>query len=226
MVEFSCSDPDSQGYHSLPDVSIKDAHSLITSRESPTLYFAPFFSTLHIFPVNPSLECNGTASALEFCYKEDDESHFFEERNLFTLLLLQQDSSSFTVTNVIEVRTTPRQEICLNYEFNARTVWYCCDSFQLDAADMFDLPSPNFAYAFTYSPSTRSILEYCPTAPHYKYSYTGVPTVGRVLTTNSDQWKNSSEVGGFLMFNFVIGKPVCNFFCFLAIRVLMMTVLS
>ena len=102
---------------------------------------AASFTEVYIFPLPSSLSCNdGTVSAVQYCYFG---SNFGTEQSIFTLLILQQSGSTYTITNTVLVRSTPSDQICTRVLliFN-----YCCDIITLDMADQFDLPASNFAF--------------------------------------------------------------------------------
>ena len=114
------------------------------------------------------LGCTGTATAVEFCYKIT----IFGFNNappdgylVFTLSMLSQSGSSFTVEYSIPVNSRPNIVKCVwsgNYYWN----YYCCDSVRLHTANQFQLPADNFAFGITTplslwnSPTLQFITKY------------------------------------------------------------------
>lgn len=79
------------------DVRVRDA--------IPSLFYV-----LYIYPVSPRLNCSGTVSAVRFCYF--DNSFFTNEQLIFTLLSMERSGGDFEITKVVNVRSTPRLQIC------------------------------------------------------------------------------------------------------------------
>lgn len=163
-----------------------------------------------IYPVPPVLNCNGTVSALDFCYSERNMSRFNTEAEAFKLLILNMNGTSFTVTNIIEVHSTARAGTCSIHRFTSITIQYCCDRFSLDPEDWFDVPSPNFAIGITtYPDTTRNLLAYISSrftnlvAQSFEHVIEGeIPPVGSTIT------QEMSSNKALRMFSFVLGKCI------------------
>ena len=96
----------------------------------------------YIYPVpSTQVNCSGTVLAVEYCYKSSSRQ-LGTEQPAFTLLTLEQNGLNFTVTDRIEVRTTPRPQICTQ----VGQVTFCCDTTSLNMSDQFPLPAPSFAF--------------------------------------------------------------------------------
>ena len=96
------------------------------------------------------LGCTGTATAVEFCYKITN----VEINNappdgylVFTLSMLSQNGSSFSVEYSIPVNSRPDRVKCMGNKHWNR--YFCCDSVRLLTANQFQLPAENFAFGIT-----------------------------------------------------------------------------
>lgn len=65
------------------------------------------------------------------------------EMLIFRLLILEQQTSRFTVTDTVDVYSTLTTQKCRRRRFERNSVWFCCDSSRLD---QFRLPGQNFAF--------------------------------------------------------------------------------
>ena len=125
-----------------------------------------FLDRSYVYSIPSSgLGCTGTATAVEFCYKITK----FGINNaptdgylVFTLSMLSQNGSSFTVEDSIPVKSIPSRVKCMGFRNN----YYCCDSVRLHTANQFQLPAKNFAFGITtplpwWSPNLqRFVTEY------------------------------------------------------------------
>lgn len=201
---WSCSAADpSTNLYSLPDLPVMDHQAIVNE---PTRFSISKDSSLVIYPVPPVLNCNGTISALDFCYRERNVSSFNTEAHVFTLLILNKDSSSFTVTNRIAVRSTASNNSCAIHQFSQVEVQYCCDRFSLDTQDWFDLPGPNFAFGII-TETTRALVVYETRsftnliAQAFQHDIEGdILAVGNTITLTEQ------DMSALRMFNFVLGK--------------------
>lgn len=102
-------------------------------------------NNLYIYPLPLALSCNGTVSAMRYCYNDNELG---ADRLIFTLLILEQNGLNFTVRDVSSVHSTPTSQICTRF-FSQ----YCCDVFTLNAVDHFSLPAADFAFGIATSDS-------------------------------------------------------------------------
>ena len=129
----------------------------------------------YIYPVpSTQVNCSGTVSAVEYCYRGSD-GQLGNELLAFTLLTLEQNGLNFRVTGRIDIRTTPHS--CTRSP-------YCCDTTSLNMAGHFILPAPNFAFGIAIPHSSVILLEYNSSlqAAHYQTSQTvmGTFSVGKM----------------------------------------------
>ena len=110
-----------------------------------------------VFPLPTTLNCSGTVSAIEYCYNGNVDSLIYGMRYLviFTLITLEQENLTFTITDVIPVHAMPTPSLCSDRNFSSTTVRYCCDSLQLNTTHQFNLPALNFAFGMIRSTSRR-----------------------------------------------------------------------
>jgi hypothetical protein len=172
--------------YSLPDLDIlSDQQDVFNSRFS---LVSTFSNELLIFPLPPTLNCNGTVTAVRHCYNSLG-IELGSEKLVFTLLTLEQNNGqNFTIRNMINVTSTPTADICIMADmFNLQH--YCCDNLQLDTADMFDLPTSNFAFGILQSGS-GDLLTYFGTnsfqyaVEHYRPGSVDI-TVGSTISVGS-----------------------------------------
>ncbi len=128
------------------------------------------FGVTYIYPI-PSAEvkCSGTVSALEYCYTRTSDS---STQLVFTLLILMQNNHEFTITDKIDVRSTPGSSICT---FNH------CDIAVLNMSNQFPLPRSNFTFGLFLPVSGLKLLAYDPGSfPQFQASQYQANFVGRL----------------------------------------------
>ena len=171
----------------LPDLGIRN-HDDVANNAANLL---PSDTTVvYIFPLPSTLNCNGTVSAMQYCYI--DWLNLGTEQLIFTLLILEQNGLTFTINDVAMVTSMQRRRICtrrfdIENFFQSGTYEYCCDTLLLDM-HQFALPVQNFAFGII----PVSILGYHPSitannrflVEHYRFSTSviGTPAVGNMFT--------------------------------------------
>ena len=164
--EFRCSalDPATDSYH-FPNLPLNDL--TIAGDDFRNRRIDSSSGVTYIYPVSSSqVNCSGTVTGLSYCYAGGQMG---TEQLAFTFSTLEQTGNNiFRVTDRIEVRATPRNEIC--------TRQFCCDMMPLDMTDYFILPAaPNFAFGITISQSSPSSINVLglrdmPLVPQYQTS--------------------------------------------------------
>ena len=129
------------------------------------------------------VNCSGTVSAVEYCYR-GSTGQLGTELLAFTLLTLEQNGLDFTITDRIEVRTTPRSQICTGDRLLFPSNQYCCDTTSLNMADHFILSASNFAFGITIPTSSVSLLGYQSLfqVAHYQAV---IPSVGSTFSVSN-----------------------------------------
>ena len=159
---------------------------------SALLYIPSSAGVTYIYPVpSTQVNCSGTVSAVEYCYRGSD-GQLGTELLAFTLLTLEQNGLNFRITDRIEIQTTPRSQICTGSLFS---IQYCCDAISLNMADHFPLPAPNFAFGIAIPTSNVSLLGFRSSlqvahyqVAHYQVAQTVIPSVGSTFSVgNQDQ---------------------------------------
>ena len=117
----------------------------------------------HIYPIPPTLNCNGIVTAIEFCYAVQD-SQLNTDVIIFTFLTLQQNGLNFTVTDMLNVPSTPTSEMCTRVPIGPVTLNYCCDTLSLDLTSLAQFPLPMEQFAFGIVP-TFQLLRYNTNSP-------------------------------------------------------------
>jgi hypothetical protein len=221
QYHWSCSTVNpSTNLTSLPDLPVKDHATLISQR--PSNFIVPVASDLTIYPLPDNLDCGGTVLAVDFCHSENDVNLFDIEAQVFTLLILSRNGSSFTVNNTFAINSISSPDTCGTYEYMYPypdiTIQYCCDRFWLDSQDWFTLPASNFAFGVTTYPSTsRNLLAYSrrefPSLVADQYTFNineeeEIPTTGsNFMLSNEDTLSKRS----LRMMNFVFGKSILSY---------------
>ncbi len=129
------------------------------------------YGVTYIYPI-PSAEvnCSGIVSALEYCYTRTSDS---STQLVFTLLILMQNNHEFTITDKIDVRSTPGSSICTSSR--------CCDTAVLDMSKQFPLPRSNFAFGLSLPVSGLQLLAFNPGSfPQFQASQYLANFVGRL----------------------------------------------
>ena len=143
QYEWSCSPLSINNSYTLPDLDFKTVENIdnvvgVTN------------DVTDVFPIPPTLNCSGTVSAIDYCYIGREDSLIYGMRYLiFTLVTLEQENLTFTITDVIPVHSTPTAQKCIMQTNDL----YCCDSLQLNTTHQFNLPVPNFAFGMIRSTS-------------------------------------------------------------------------
>jgi hypothetical protein len=200
LYQWSCSNLDSNNHYSLPDLEILDDDQDVADirlRLLPTSR-----NQLNIFPL-PTLNCNGTVSAVRYCYSG---GRLGREKLVFTLLTLEQSGQNFTIRNIIDVSNTPTVDICTEGRVAILSFQYCCDTFQLDTTSRFNLPAPNFAFGTIARSGTggfgnlltfgTSFSQY--TVEHYRPSSMDV-TVGNTISVGNLETDRRLRLFKFIM---------------------------
>ena len=104
---------------------------------------------MYIYPLPASLNCSGEVSGVEYCYFNTERER---DPLVFTLLTLEQNGRNFIITDMIDIWSTPDQEMC--------TGQFCCDSTILNPEDKFRIPAPNFSFAIVPADGDASLLGY------------------------------------------------------------------
>ena len=160
-------------------------------------------SNIYVYPIPSTLNCNGTVTALRYCYN----ANIFQlgtEQLVFTLLTLEESGPSFTISDVISVRSTPTLQICTGILF----IITCCDLWTLDVVKQFPLPTMDFAFGVAASDSV-TLLSFSSFSQYRVEQYIqgtetlGSLAVGSTITVNSDSMTTSSTLR---LFQFVISK--------------------
>ena len=112
----------------------------------------PSLFDLYIYSIPQSLNCSGIVSALRYCYRENQLG---TEQLIFTLLTLNQSGLSFTINDMISVRSTPTEQICSGTLILGE---YCCDTFTLGRR--FPLPTTDLAFGVITSNSDSTLLTF------------------------------------------------------------------
>ena len=99
--------------------------------------------TGHIYPIPSTLNCNGIVTAIQYCYGVLDEK-LDTDVFIFTFLTLEQNGLNFTVTDMLDVPSTPTSEMCTRMPGLASINFnYCCDTL---STSQFPLPVEQFAF--------------------------------------------------------------------------------
>ena len=153
---------------------------------------------VYIFPLPSSLNCGGTVTTIQYCY-DGSSLQLGTEQPIFTLLILQQSGSTYTVNNTVLVRSTPTTQICTSRFVLTvfRTVNHCCDTLTLDMTDQFSLPASNFAFGTV---SINGLFAYDATftsqdVDHYRFNPADVSTtIGSTISFSTSNLMNDRTV--------------------------------
>lgn len=139
LYQWSCSSLDvAKNRYYLPDLELTDGNiasnlSRYYATSDPALVF--------MFPL-PPVNCSGTVSAIRYILIELRNLEM--EQFVFTLLYLEQNGLNFTITDVINVFSTPNEQIC-----TLSDILVCCDNLSLNVMHQFFFPLSNFAFGIT-----------------------------------------------------------------------------
>ena len=171
------------------------------------------FSTgVDIFSIPSTLNCTGTVSAINHCYVGTrNDVAYGTDYLVFTLLILKQTGLNFTLTDIIDVRSTPMDQKCMDATLLRGTLRFCCDSMPLGALDQFTLPSQNFAFGTVpvLSPVvqlkyyTKFFPEFQVEKHTFPTSELGVLAIGETFTLNNTNRKTDAALR---LLQFVISK--------------------
>ena len=207
QYQWSCSpQPDAIGdrYH-LPDLEYGDDEDVVKILRNLTLIES---GTSYIYPIPSTLNCSGTVTAVEYCYRAVN-SQLGREQLVFTLLTLQQSGLEFTITDVIPISSTPTSDICtltstyLESLFSPPQYIICCDTLSLNMMDRFLLSAENFAFGVI----AVNLLTYCVgiypqfLVDHFRYTqaeFSG-PVIGDSITLTESN-RGSDRALGLLQF--------------------------
>ena len=104
----------------------------------------------YVYPIPSTLNCSGTVTAVEYCYRTPLGSQLGIRQLVFTLLTLQRNGLDFTITDVIPIRSTPTSDICTQtlttLLSNFIPQYTCCDTISLNMMNRFLLPAESFSF--------------------------------------------------------------------------------
>ena len=147
--------------------------------------------TSYIYPIPSTLNCGGTVTAVEYCYRTGNQ--LGTEQLVFTLLTLQQSGLDFTITDVIPISSTPTSAKCTPGPFFG-LFQFCCDIISLDMMKSFFLPAENFAFGLVTSSSADFVAyedEFLVDRFRYSQANFNAPIVGDSITlTESNRESN------------------------------------
>ena len=206
LYQWSCSSLDAaNNRYTLPDLGISDDEDV--ARIGTNLVDSEG-SEFYIFEIPPALNCNGTVSALQYCYLGN--INFGREQLVFTLLLLKQDRLNFTVTDTIAAISTPSSQICTRRNIFLFTLQYCCDTLLLGEEQKFSLPTSNFAFGTRFA---EFLLTYIPSlnprflVENFRLAGEDLPlfTAGDRFTVNEEDRRRD---GALQLLQFLISKAL------------------
>ena len=158
---------------------------------------------MYVYPVSSAqVNCNGTVTALTFCFSIDFDNYtrlLGTQQTILTFSTMEQISNTedWQIINRIEVHSTILDTICIcSTMFDAICIsMQCCDTMLLNPIHYFTFPSPNFAYSVTVFHGTPihiltvSDLE----IPQYTTN-SSVPPIGDVIRLSRFLLYNSSVI--------------------------------
>ena len=112
-------------------------------------------------------------------------------QTIMTFLTLVRNGATYTVSERIQARSTPSEEICsAGSDIVGVMHQYCCDTLALDTSNQFTLPAPNFAFGIV---SDSHVIRYNPALPvnaqllvdHYRFN-----TDANMFTFNSNNLRS------------------------------------
>ena len=199
QFEWRCS-PLNGSHSVLPELSYGDSANVENLEDRNTvIVFSP--RNVDLFYTVPSmLSCSGVVSAVDYCYATRDLGVF----DVYTLLILEEDGLTYTITKSFDISSTATAEICTADS----SLQYCCDRTILDEMDRFSLPAPNFAFGFVPPSSNNAASQISYRSPReVKYNFDerllGSPVA--VGNTFSVQSADINQNLGVRIFQFVIG---------------------
>lgn len=166
---------------------------------------------MYVYPVPSSLNCTGTAIAVEFCYNANATTS--NRRPIFDLLPLKQKGTNFTVTGTrLTIESQPTDQICIDQQDDVR----CCDRMNLNQDHELQLPGDNFAFSILTPMKPRyDLLAFFASLQEYQVDVFA-PGVNDVVTENlqirdSFDLPNSKDTATLKIIRFIItGKFVYN----------------
>ncbi len=161
LYEWSCSPLDaSTNRFALPNLGDLTDENIASIAEN--LDGLEFRNAAIVYPVPSTLNCSGTVSAVEYCYRGPvNDIVLGREYSVFTLLMLEQNGLNFTVDDIFDIRSIPTLEVCTERDLRGTIFQICCDSFPLDMTESFNLPTAsNFAFGLIESSFPAQLLRY------------------------------------------------------------------
>jgi hypothetical protein len=205
LYQWSCSPLDAaQNRFTLPDLGFGSSEDdeNVARLGTGNLTLAGF---LQVFSIPPTLNCSGTVSSVQYCYVGNPTNTIFgTDLMVSTLLILRQNGLTFTISDAIDISSTPSAQKC-----TGQTVRFCCDSQPLDVANSFSLPASDFAFGV--APAFAELSYRVETFPLFRVEsfltsladIGGSASVGNSFTlSNSD--RNTSMA--LRLFQFTISK--------------------
>ena len=160
----------------------------------------------YIFPIpseSPLRNCSGTVVSLQYCYQARNRDIGMNQ-SIFSLLSLVKNGSDFTVSNKIQIRTSPQNSICTQWGRNQQQI-ICCDSTSLQPTDRFMILPTN--YSFGVVVRSLRLLTFATSAMEYHaeqfLASLGVNSPNGTFTLTD---ANRTQSSSLLLLRFFIGK--------------------
>ncbi len=149
-----------------------------------------------IYPVTSnSLDCTGTITGVEYCYKRVGMAS-----NIFTLLILRENTEMFRIARVIPIPRPPStDETCNGME--------CCGLHSFTSTEQFELPISNFAFGVLDPSGGHELFGFHNTLVEFQTSQYHYTASSLSLNVNATISKSECLEGRTLrIVRFVVGK--------------------
>ena len=163
---------------------------------------------IYIFTIPPESSlrnCSGTVVSLQYCYQARNRDIGMNQ-SIFNLLFLVKNGLNFTVSNKIQIRTSPQNSTCTQSGQNQQQI-ICCDSTSLQPTDRFEIPPTNYSFGVVVGNQRSRLLAFVPSAMEYRaeqyQASLGVNGPRRTFTLTD---ANRNQSSSLLLLRFFIGK--------------------
>ena len=158
--QLNCSEYDSRRErYRFPDFGL-DSTSDVAANTSLFEDSEPNKTNIYSIPVLPSGCSNGSVTGIRYCYTFRPRSSPASFLLVFSLSIFRVSGALLNVVDVVNISSMPNRDNDMCVSPASDGTYYCCDFFELDPLQEFDVPSADTAFGITSVDTMVSLLRW------------------------------------------------------------------
>ncbi len=165
QYQWSCSSLDtSTNTYFIPDIHSEVTGGSAQRRDqgiaSQSGDYSSSSSDLYLYQIPPALNCQGTVTALEFCYFTLN-INLGAEVSVLRFYTMEVTGDTARITSTMDLSSELNSQKCTSVTTGSDVRNYCCETQSLDIGDYFLLPASNFAFGIRpFNPTGVGLLAF------------------------------------------------------------------